>query len=174
MRPVANKKIAKPHGRISIAAGNRDASGTWLQHPPHDPAFTESLANRGFRLTRQRQQVYDVLLQKRDHPTAEEVFIRAKKASPNISMATVYNCLTALVKCGLVKQVALERGASRFCPNMHEHCHFYCDACDSVFDIDLDERAGIPLPKGFSAERFDIAIHGRCPNCSKSAKAVSN
>ncbi len=36
------------------------------------------LTTGGFRFTPQRQQVYDVLLQKRDHPTAEEVFIRAK------------------------------------------------------------------------------------------------
>ena len=33
----------------------------------------------GFRFTPQRQHVYDVLLEKRDHPTAEEVFIRAKQ-----------------------------------------------------------------------------------------------
>ena len=44
-------------------------------------------------------------------------------------MATVYNCLDALVKCGLARQVTLERGAARFCPNMREHGHFYCDSC---------------------------------------------
>jgi Fe2+ or Zn2+ uptake regulation protein len=50
---------------------------------------------------------------------------------------------------------------------MREHCHFYCDTCDTVFDIDLATEAGVTLPKGFQAERFDIAIHGRCPECSK-------
>jgi Fur family peroxide stress response transcriptional regulator len=85
---------------------------------------------------------------------------------PDISMATVYNCLDALVKCGLARQVTLERGAARFCPNMREHCHFYCDACESVFDIDLPAQTGIALPRGYRAERFDIAIHGRCPACA--------
>src|SRR5262245_23263018 len=126
-------------------------------------AFNQRLATRGFRFTPQRQRVYDVLLKERDHPTAEEVFMRAKRNLPQISMATVYNCLAALVKCGLVRQVTLERGAARFCPNMHEHCHFYCDACDSVFDIDLPRAATVALPKGFKAERFDIAIHGQSP-----------
>ena len=129
--------------------------------------LNERLATSGFRFTPQRQQVYDVLLQERDHPTAEEVFIRAKQKMPQISMATVYNCLTALVKCGVVRQVALERGASRFCPNMREHCHFYCDSCDTVFDIDLENEAAVTLPRGFQAERYDIAIHGRCPACAK-------
>ena len=42
-------------------------------------------------------------MEKRDHPTAEEVFMRAKHDLPEISLATVYNCLTALVKCGKMR-----------------------------------------------------------------------
>jgi Fur family peroxide stress response transcriptional regulator len=132
---------------------------------PND-RLNASLIARGFRFTPQRQQVYGVLLQKRDHPTAEEVFIRAKRRMPEISMATVYNCLDALVKCRLVREVTLDRGATHYCPNMQEHCHFYCDTCESVFDIPLAEDAGLPLPKGFRAERYDIAIHGRCRACA--------
>src|ERR1700733_14305561 len=113
--------------------------------------LSERLSTSGFRFTPQRQRVYDVLLQKRDHPTADEVFVRAKKQMPEISHATVYNCLDALVECGLVRQVQLDRGATRFCPNMHQHCHFYCDDCDTVFDVNLPEKGenGVALPKGF-------------------------
>src|SRR6266487_6182906 len=132
-----------------------------------DNRLNERLATRGFRFTPQREHVYSVLLGKRDHPTAEEVFIRTKREMPDISMATVYNCLDALVKCGLARQVSLERGAARFCPNMQEHCHFYCDECDEVFDINLTPETGVRLPKGFKAERYDIAIHGRCPKCGQ-------
>jgi Fur family peroxide stress response transcriptional regulator len=110
--------------------------------------------------------VYSVLLRKRDHPTAEQVFMRAKRQMSEISMATVYNCLDALVKCGLVRQVTLNRGATHFCPNMTEHCHFHCDVCSGVFDIELPPETGMSLPQGFRAERFDVAIHGRCPACS--------
>ena len=131
--------------------------------------FSARLNIGGFRFTPQRRQVYGVLLQKRDHPTAEEVFIRAKRAMPEISHATVYNCLDALVKCGLARQVTLDRGATRFCPNMHEHCHFYCDTCDTVFDMDLPEKPqpGVALPRGFKAEHYEIAIHGICAVCAK-------
>ena len=130
-----------------------------------DDRLNERLATRGFRFTRQREHVYAVLLRKRDHPTAEEVFIRVKHEMPDISMATVYNCLDALVECGLARQVTMERGATRFCPNMREHGHFYCDLCKNVFDIELSAAPGIALPKGYRAERYDIAIHGRCPAC---------
>lgn len=132
--------------------------------------LNERLATSGFRFTPQREHVYAVLLEKRDHPTAEEVFIRAKRTMPDISMATVYNCLDALVKSGLARQVTLERGAARFCPNMTEHCHFYCDNCQGVFDIALPPEAGWALPRGFKAERLDVTIHGRCPACEREAR----
>lgn len=134
--------------------------------------LSERLRTRGFRFTPQRQHVYNVLLGKRDHPTAEEVFMRAKRGMPDISMATVYNCLDALVRSGVARQVTVDRGATRFCPNMHEHCHFYCDACDNVFDIELSAGGpvGIALPKGFKAARFDIAIHGICAGCATRKK----
>ncbi len=136
-----------------------------------DTDLSQRLVTSGFRFTPQRERVYAVLRDKRDHPTAEEVFIRVKHELPGISMATVYNCLDALVRCGLIRQVMVERGAARFCPNMQEHYHFYCDGCEGVFDIPLADGAALRLPKGFRAERFEVTIHGRCPAC---AGAVSN
>jgi Fe2+ or Zn2+ uptake regulation protein len=137
--------------------------------PPSD--LNDRLASCGFRFTPQREQVYSVLLDKRDHPTAEQVFIRAKARMPEISMATVYNCLDALVECGLVRQVTLDRGATHFCPNMTEHYHFHCVRCHGVFDMQLPPESQWPfMPKGFEVEKLDIAIHGRCPDCSKSKK----
>jgi Fur family peroxide stress response transcriptional regulator len=137
-------------------------------HPQEDQHLTERLGTTGLRLTPQRQQVYDVLLQKRDHPTAEEVFIRSKKAMPEISHATVYNCLDALVKCGLARQVNVERGATRFCPNMSDHGHFHCSACGTIYDVDLPhELPCVVMPRGFKARGHDVTIHGLCADCAK-------
>ena len=138
------------------------------------PALIQRLAVKGFRLTPQREHVYRVLLHERDHPTAEQVFMRAKKSLPDISMATVYNCLDFLVKCSLVKEVNLDRTAMRYCPNMHEHCHFHCDECGGVFDIDFsadDRHVDLKIPKGFRVSRYDVSIHGACPRCSGHARS---
>ena len=143
-----------------------------VEHKKLDEHLSKQLSTSGFRFTPQRQHVYDVLIDERDHPTAEEVFIRAKREMPDISMATVYNCLDALVQSGMARQVNVDRGATRFCPNMREHCHFYCDTCEKVFDIDLTSEGpgGITLPKGFKAARFEIAIHGLCAKCAGHSK----
>ena len=137
-------------------------------HPQDEQHLTEQLGATGFRLTPQRQQVYDVLRHKRDHPTAEEVFIRAKKAMPEISHATVYNCLDALVKSGLARQVNVERGATRFCPNMVEHGHFHCRICGTIYDVGLPhELPCVAVPRGFKPEGYDVTIHGFCADCAK-------
>src|SRR2546425_5730079 len=110
-----------------------------------DESLNARLATGGFRFTPQRQQVYKVLLHKRDHPTAEEVFIRAKKDLPEISMATVYNCLDALVQSKLVRLVNHDKGATRYCSNMQEHHHFYCVECGGAVDIEAATGVREPL-----------------------------
>ena len=77
-------------------------------------------------MTKQRKVVYEILMDERDHPTASEVFLRAKAQMPGISLATVYNCLEAMTQAGLIKQVNVVREASRFCPNLRPHAHFFC------------------------------------------------
>jgi Fur family peroxide stress response transcriptional regulator len=139
-------------------------------HAKMDSRLNERLATSGFRFTPQRQHVYDVLLHKRDHPTVEDVFMRAKQGMPEISMATVYNCLDALVQCGMVRHVNLERSATRYCPNMKEHSHFYCDECAGIFDVDLSAHApdkGVVVPEGFTVKQYDISIRGICRDCGK-------
>src|ERR1700678_514042 len=133
--------------------------------------FSHRLTTSGFRFTPQRQRVYDVLVKKCDHPTADEVFIRAKKQMPEISHATVYNCLDALVQCGLVRQVQLQRGATRFCPNMEEHCHYYCEECGKVVDMPLPAPApSMRQPKGFKVDHYELAVHGLCADCAAKRK----
>ena len=129
----------------------------------------EQLAARGFRFTSQREHVYKVLMEDRDHPTAEQIFMRAKRGMPEISMATVYNCLDALVKSGVVREVNVDPTAMRYCPNMQDHCHFYCDACGGVYDVLLSKETfrSVDLPRGFQATGYDLAIHGSCPKCGK-------
>jgi len=143
------------------------------EHICDDAGLHERLEKGGLRTTPQRQHVYKVLVEKKDHPTAEEVFIRSKNGMPEISMATVYNCLDALVSCGLVRQVNQDREATRFCSNMQPHHHFYCDECGGAHDIEREDEFGAPpvsMPQGFQPSRYEVTIHGLCPECAAKAK----
>ena len=130
--------------------------------------LNRKLAQAGLRSTRQREVVYHAILSKRDHPTADEIFVRVKSAMPSISLATVYNCLDTLVQCRLVKQVHLERESTRYCPNLSEHAHFHDDDTGKVFDVRLDQeildKLASLLPKDFEPNSIDITFRGRSAN----------
>lgn len=132
--------------------------------------YVETMGHSGHRLTPQRREVYEVLMEERDHPTATEVFIRAKQRVPTISLATVYNCLEKLVDCGLAKQVNVERDATRYCPNLKEHGHFVCDRCGKVFDVELASENALELawklPEDFTVTRSEVTLRGVCADCN--------
>ncbi|MCX6945144.1 MAG: transcriptional repressor [Verrucomicrobiota bacterium] len=128
-------------------------------------ALAQRLANSGLRFTPQREVIYDVLLSKRDHPTADEVYARVRTDMPNISLATVYNCLETLVQCNLVRAVNFERGPTRYCPNLHPHAHFHDEQSGSTHDIDLPaellEKVSAVLPPGYDAKSVEIIFRGK-------------
>ncbi len=127
--------------------------------------LSERLKACDVRPTPQREVVLKVILDKRDHPTADEVFARVKSAMPTISLATVYNCLDTLVSCGLVRSVNFERGPTRYCPNLHPHAHFHDVQSGATYDIALPENilqeVKAILPPGYDASSVEIVFRGK-------------
>jgi Fe2+ or Zn2+ uptake regulation protein len=133
---------------------------------PPVPEIPEEIA--GLRMTKQRQEIYRILIGQRDHPTANEVFMRAKDRLPNISLATVYNCLEALVQHGIIRQVNFERESSRYCPNLREHVHFHDAKTGAILDVDFKpgfELSDIlDLPPGILIDDIEITLRGQFSN----------
>jgi Fur family peroxide stress response transcriptional regulator len=127
------------------------------------PEIPEEIS--GLRMTRQRQEIYRILIEQRDHPTANEVFMRAKDRLPNISLATVYNCLEALVQHGIIRQVHFERESSRYCPNLREHGHFHDESTGAIHDVDFKPGFSLTdildLPPGIVVDDIEITLRGK-------------
>ncbi len=136
-----------------------------MNHQATTDTLNRKLAQAGLRSTRQREVVYNAILSKRDHPTADEIFARVKQDMSSISLATVYNCLDTLVHCDLVKQVHLERESTRYCPNLSDHAHFHDNESGKIFDIQLDletlEKLSSLLPGNFEASSIDVTFRGK-------------
>ena len=119
----------------------------------------------GLRMTRQRQEVYRTLMEQRNHPTANDVFMRVKDRLPNISLATVYNCLEALVQHGIIRQVNFERESSRYCPNLSEHGHFHDATTGVIHDVDFKLGVNLAdllnLPPGAVIDDVEITLRGK-------------
>lgn len=148
------------------------------KHSNNPATPDDRIHGHGLRMTDQRRAVYDVLMGDRDHPTAVEVFTRVRNRIPSISLATVYNCLETLSGCGLAKTVADERGPARYCPNLEEHAHFFCETCGGVSDIPLRSRRHPEdiweFPKSFKISRHEVSFRGVCQKCAAAGSTKGN
>lgn len=140
-----------------------------VSHNEHLPNSPDEIPDEiaGLRMTKQRREVYGILLERRDHPTANTVFRRVQDRMPTISLATVYNCLEALVGHGLVKQVNFEREPSRYCPNLSEHVHFRDDETGEIHDVTFRKGVSLDdlldLPDGAEVTGVELTISGLLP-----------
>ena len=134
------------------------------QEPPIEPMEIPEEIN-GLRMTRQRQEVYRFLMEQRTHPTANEVFMRIKEALPNVSLATVYNCLEALVQHKIVRQVNFDREPSRYCSNLADHGHFHDEATGTIHDVKFKSGINLTdlldLPPNTVIKDIEITLRGQ-------------
>ena len=140
----------------------------------HSPDTHTHLDIPGLRMTKQRKEVYRVLVEgPQDHPTAAQILERVKCKQPGTSLATVYNCLEVLVEHNAIKQVNFERESSRYCPNLREHGHFHDTNSGQIHDITF--KPGIhladilELPPGTSIEQYEITLRGKLKTSEQSS-----
>ena len=128
----------------------------------------ETLKSRGLRVTPQRFAVYANLLSRSDHPTVEQILADLNQNFPVSSQATIYTSLQVLRDVGLVQEVLLEEGVSRYDANMKKHHHFLCSKCGAIEDIPSNQFEPLNLSKlrsGLKAESYEIIVRGICDRC---------
>ncbi len=134
----------------------------------------EICRHRGIPLTNQRCAVLEVLLQRSDHPTADQVFEAVQDRSPQISRRTVYRVLDTLVELGLIRRVHHPGATARFDALIHRHHHLVCTLCNRIVDWESPDLDNIALPvgkpRGFDIRDFSVQLMGLCPECRKEKK----
>ncbi len=104
--------------------------------PPAAAHLRRSLESAGWRFTRQRAAVFNYLRGTHHHPTAEEVYSAVRDALPNISLATVYKSLEALVACKLAAKLDYGDGPARYDCRSDNHYHVRCLKSGQIRDLD--------------------------------------
>src|SRR5437899_4114320 len=95
-----------------------------------------ALMQAGCRFTRQREAVFQFLSCVESHPTAEQVYAAVRQKIPNISLATVYKALEALVGAGVALKLANAEGPARYDCHCEEHYHLRCATTGQIRDLD--------------------------------------
>ena len=123
----------------------------------------------GDKLTRQREAVLQVIREREDHPTANDIFEAARRRLPGISYATVYNSLRFLKEAGLVHEIKFGDSASRYDRETDRHDHALCSQCGKLVDFDLPQAAALMNAAArrskFKAESVHLTLKGVCPDC---------
>ena len=118
----------------------------------------------GILSTPQRLEVAEILLEKPQHMSADQIIDRLREAGSSVSKATVYNTLNLFSERGLVREVNVDPVRKFYDSTTHPHHHFY--------NVDTGELADIPdaqvafeqlpeLPEGTESESVEVLIRVR-------------
>ena len=131
--------------------------------------FEHEFRRRGLPLTTQRRVILEELLDRRDHPTADQIFEAVRERLPSLSRTTVYRVLEALVDVGAARRVLHPDAVARFDPVTDRHHHLVCERCGALVDLDDEAVARIGLPDtggmGFQITDYSISFTGVCATC---------
>jgi Fur family ferric uptake transcriptional regulator len=122
----------------------------------------------GLRMTDQRRTVAQVLEASEDHPDVEELYARALKLDPRISIATVYRSVKLFEESGILEKLEFGDGRARYEDAERDHHDHLIDmnSGEVVEFIDPDiealqekiaERLGYRL-KGHRLELYGVPI----------------
>jgi Fur family ferric uptake transcriptional regulator len=139
----------------------------------HRHTFIETLHQRGYRVTPQREIIIQTIAHGEQHMTAEEVHAVVQTRAQAINIATVYRTLDFLVKEGLSTRINLGSGRTVYATAAHgPHIHLACRQCGAVIEADYALIA--PLQRqfqqqyGFRADLHHISLAGLCATCADS------
>ena len=125
-------------------------------------------AQNGLRMTDQRRTVAQVLEESQDHPDVEELYTRALKLDPRISIATVYRSVKLFEESGILEKLEFGDGRARYEDAERDHHDHLIDmnSGEVVEFIDPDiealqekiaKRLGYRL-KGHRLELYGVPI----------------
>lgn len=121
--------------------------------------------------SKQRDLIKNFLMSRKDHPTADVVYMNVRQQQPNISLGTVYRNLTLLADIGEIQRLRLGDGVDHFDADISEHYHFICNDCGGVLDLEMDNISSITniAQKCFDGHIAGHVTHfyGSCSSCMR-------
>jgi len=131
--------------------------------------FVQDCKDKGLNVTFQRMAIYKRLLNRLDHPTAEDLYQEVIKEYPMISRATVYKNLETLFEHNLIAKVTHLHDAARYDGKQEHHHHLVCVRCKAIFDIQSERLDNLQLPNEidptFKVYDYRIQFDGLCQKC---------
>jgi Fur family iron response transcriptional regulator len=126
-------------------------------------SVVDLLREHGIQPSAQRVAVADYVLATEDHPTADQVWDKVKRALPVLSRATVYNTLNLFVKKGLLREYVLAEGRIVFDPHVERHHHFIDESTGKIHDVPWEaiRVSDVRSLEGFDVRDYQVVLRGK-------------
>lgn len=125
-------------------------------------------------MTSQRRLILEALAVSPDHPTAEEIYLRAREMDASLHLSTVYRTLRWLEEEGFVspRWFEDEHRQERF-DTVHDdngdHHHFRCRICNTIIEFSdplVEEiKAAYQARTGDRVDSATLTLYGVCKRC---------
>jgi Fur family ferric uptake transcriptional regulator len=130
------------------------------------------IKQKGLKYTKQREIIFETLLNSQKHLTAEELYtlISGNYPDEKIGIATVYRALAFLEESGLISSIALDNDGKKFESNAKEHHdHLICTKCGKIVefvDEDIEKKQELIAQKfNFKLQDHTMYLYGLCEDC---------
>ena len=128
--------------------------------------------------SRQREAIKEFLMTRKDHPSADTIYIYMREVFPNISLGTVYRNLALLTELGEIQKLHYGTESDHFDGDISLHHHIICRECGSINDLKMEN---IDFINTLANQNFDgiveghnIHFYGICKNCKNNLKLKNN
>ena len=132
----------------------------------------DGFESAGYRRTGARKVLAELVADRSDHFTAEDLLNDARARRVSVGRATIFRALDLLTELGLVERVDLPTGEHAFvvCEAEHHH-HVVCSRCGrsaAVSDNGLETLADLVKQQtGFQVDTHRLELYGVCEACRK-------
>jgi Fur family ferric uptake transcriptional regulator len=130
------------------------------------------------RVTAQRAMLLELLRQSSGHVDADELYRRARKKNPRISLSTVYRNLQLFKKLGLIEEHHFDEEHHHYeVKSGTEHQHLLCTSCGKVVEfacpVSRKLRRDIGKQYDFDITGVEVRMTGLCSSCrNKESKTI--
>ena len=136
--------------------------------------FLGFMAQKGLRITSQRQAIIDTVFSTEEHFTAEQLLEWSRERDASVSRATVYRTLPLLTESGLVHEMDFGKDYKFYDPNYADHPnhnHIICQDCDKIVEFESEQiekiEDEITSKLGFAIKSQSVQITGSCEELKK-------
>lgn len=141
---------------------------------PNPQDWLYLLQDEGYRITKSRKAVIEVVANSHYVISPLDVFEQARQEYPGLGLVTVYRTMDKLTELGLIQRVHQPSGCRGFVPAFTGHQHLLiCERCGKVEFFNGDEEgikpllASVEAQSGYQIKSHWLQFFGLCKNCQQ-------